>query len=239
MFLWYVLWYYIVPPTNARTERETYRNCITQPRISFIVYQCPIYLLQIKGRENLSLSVNFGNIHQLTGPWTSLLWVEPLLSTQKHTTCNWVKKCKKWPASILDVPAPIVRASPPDISLLWHHFRRPEAGTKDYKRSCTETNKQIPNRYTLSFIGRTASPARLGSPGSAPPTGPPSSPSPTWAASFPSHAQYVCYTTVILIWLKQSHSHPCALVSPVCESKPPGVSRLRNDTKNKEKTSKK
>ena len=67
----------------------------------------------------------------------------------------------------------------PDISLLWHHFRRPEAGTKDYKRSCTETNKQIPNRYTLSFIGRTASPARLGSPGSAPPTGPPSSPSPT------------------------------------------------------------
>ena len=98
---------------NARTERETYHNCITQPRISFIVYRCPIYLLQIKGRENLSLSVNFGNIHQLTGPWTSLLWVEPLLSTQKHTTCNWVKKCKKWPASILDVPAPIVRASPP------------------------------------------------------------------------------------------------------------------------------
>ena len=112
MFLWYVLWYYIVPPTNARTERETYRNYTTQPRISFTVYRCPIYLLQIKGRENLSLSVNFGNIHQLTGPWTSLLWVEPLLSTQKHTTCNWVKKCKKWPASILDVPAPTVRASP-------------------------------------------------------------------------------------------------------------------------------
>ena len=53
---------------SAQTERETYRNCITQPRISFIVYQCPTYLLQIKGRENLSLSVNFGNIHQLTGP---------------------------------------------------------------------------------------------------------------------------------------------------------------------------
>ena len=53
---------------NARTERETYRNCITQPRISFIVCQCPIYLLQIKGRENLSLSVNFGTIHQPTGP---------------------------------------------------------------------------------------------------------------------------------------------------------------------------
>ena len=87
----------------------------------------------------------------------------------------------------MDVPAPIVRASPrhqPPLAPL----SEAREGTKDYKRSCTETNKQIPNRYTLSFIGRTAPPARLGSPGSAPPTRPPSSPSPTRAASFPSHA---------------------------------------------------
>ena len=59
-----------------------------------------------KRRENLRPSVNFGNIHQLIGPKTNLLWIWPPLGTQKHTTCNWVKKCKKWPASILDVPAP-------------------------------------------------------------------------------------------------------------------------------------
>ena len=85
------------------------------------------------------------------------------------------------------MPAPIVRASPryqPPLAPL----SEAREGTKDYKRSCKETNKQIPNRHTLSFIGRTAPPARLGSPGSAPPTRPPSSPSPTRAASFPSHA---------------------------------------------------
>ena len=137
---------------SAQTERETYRNCITQPRISFIVCQCPIYLLQIKGRENLSLSVNFGNIHQLTGPWTSLLWVGPLLGTQKHTTCNWVKKCKKWPASILDVPAPIVRARPryqPPLAPL----SEAREGTKDYKRSCKERINQIfPHHHTVFLM---------------------------------------------------------------------------------------
>ena len=102
--------------------------------------------------ENLRLSVNFGNIHQLTGPWTSLLWVGPLLDSQKHTTCNWVKKCKNWPASILDVPAPIVRASPryqPPLAPL----SEAREGTKDYKRSCKERINQIfPHHHTVFLM---------------------------------------------------------------------------------------